>query len=77
MLTKVKAVGIRCVKILCVENNKGVWGQSTQPPEANGGSGERPTLRHFYSFSKKYAFLGIVWSKFCIFKWINKMLMRP
>jgi len=48
-------------------------------PEANGGSGAGAlTLRQFYSFfPKKYAFLGIVWSKFCVFKWLNKVLMRP
>jgi len=28
-------------------------------------------------FFKKYAFLGIVWSKFHVFKWLNKMLMGP
>jgi len=80
MLTKVKVGKLRCVEILCTENNKGVWGQSPQPPEANGSSGAEPlTLRRFYScfFFKKYAFLGVVWYKFRIFKWLNKVLLRP
>jgi len=29
---KVKAGGIRCVEILCIENNKLVWEQNPQPP---------------------------------------------
>jgi len=32
----VKPGGIRCVKILCIERKVKVWGQSPQPPEANG-----------------------------------------
>jgi len=28
-------------------------------------------------FFKRYAFLGIIWSKFRVFKWLNKVLMRP
>jgi len=49
-------------------NNTGVWGQSPQLPEANGGSGaEPPTLRRFYSFLyKKYAFFVIFWSIFLL-----------
>jgi len=42
-------------------NNAGVWGQISQPPGVNGGSGAKPpTLRQFYSTSfQKNAFLGI------------------
>jgi len=79
MQTNVKAGGTRYIGILCIENKAGVWGQSPQPPEANGGlEAEPPTLRRFYSLflKKKYAFFGIVWSTFCVFKWLNKVLMR-
>jgi len=31
----------------------------------------------FTAFYQKMAFLGIVWSKFRVFKWLNKVLMRP
>jgi len=41
-------------------SNAGVWGQSPQPPEANGGS------EILQLFSKKYAVLGIFWSKFLL-----------
>jgi len=39
LLTNVKAGGIRCIKILCIINKTGIWSQSPQPPEANGGLG--------------------------------------
>jgi len=46
----------------------GVWFGGEQTPEANGGSEAEPqTLRRFFkSFSKKYAFLSILWSKFLL-----------
>jgi len=46
----------------------GLWGQSFQLLEANGGSGQSPwALWQFYSFfSKKYAFFGIFWPKFLL-----------
>jgi len=35
-------------------NNTGVWGRSSQPPEDNGGLGAGPpTLRRFFSFFQK------------------------
>jgi len=59
-------------------NNPGVWRRSSQPPEANGGSGAKsPTLRRFLVFfPKKYAFLSILWSKFLLktrLKWLQKV----
>jgi len=42
MLTNVKAGGMKCVETICIENKAGVWGQSSQPPEANGGLGLSP-----------------------------------
>jgi len=75
-LTNLKTVGIRCVKVLCIGNKAGVWGQSHQPPEINEGSGaDAATILQL--FSKKCAFLGIVCSKFCVYRWLNKVLMRP
>jgi len=48
-------------------NNTGVRGRSPQLPEANGGLEAKPlTRRRFYSFFKKYAFLGIFWSIFLL-----------
>jgi len=42
-------------EIFCIENKAGVWGQNSQPPEANGGSGgEAPTPWRFYSSFKNY-----------------------
>jgi len=47
---------------------RGVWGTRPQPPEANRGSGaDPPTLRRFLQFfSKNYAFLSMLWSKFLL-----------
>jgi len=52
-------------------SNSGVWGQSPQPPEANGGLGaEPPTLQRFSRFFKKikhfYAYFGL---NFCLETW--------
>jgi len=67
MLTNVKAGEIRCIEILCIENKAGVWEQTRSR-----------RCDEFTVFSKKkYAFLGILWSKFRVFKWLNKVLMRP
>jgi len=50
-----------------------------QPPEANRGSEAKPpgSAAILQPFSKKYAFLGIVWSKFLLknsfFKCLNKV----
>jgi len=71
-------------KVLMVggSNNAGHWRRSSQPPEANGGSGaEPPTQRQCFTFFKKYAFLSVLWSKYfglnfclkCVFKWLQKV----
>jgi len=53
--------------------------------EAGGFGGRGPSrqrlmevrgLGDFTVFFKKYAFLGIVWSKSCVFKWLNEVMMR-
>jgi len=73
MLTNVKAGGIRCAEILCIENKTGVWGRVPTRRRPMG-----VILRRFYSFFEKSTyFLGVVWSKFCVFKRLNKVLMRP
>jgi len=61
MLTKVKAGGKRRFNILCIENKARIWGQSRQPPKANGGLGaDPPSPWRFYSSFPKYThFLGI------------------
>jgi len=65
MLTNVKAGGIRCI-----ENKARVWGQSPSRRRPMGLLGD------FTAFFQKIAFLGIVCSKFRVFKWLNKVLMR-
>jgi len=66
-------------EILCIESKAGVWWQSPQPLEAIEGWGAKPpTLRKFYSFfPKNTQFLGIIRSKSRVFRWLNKVLMRP
>jgi len=43
--------------------------------EFRGGAPDAAAILQL--FSKKHAFLGIVWTKFRVFKWFNKVLMRP
>jgi len=79
MLTNVKAGGIRNVEILCIENKAAVWGLSPSRRRPVGVRGQSPDAAAILQlFSKKYAFFkGIIWSKFRVFKWLNKVLMRP
>jgi len=60
----------------------GWWGWSPQLLEANGGLGAEPlTLRRFLHFTKKYAFLNTLWSKFLLKNMFKKtaksVLLHP
>jgi len=79
MLTNAKAGGIRCNEILYIENKASVWGQIPQRQKANGVQGRSPRrCGKFTAFlKKKYAFFMHSLSKFCVFKWLNKVLICP
>jgi len=47
-----------------------------RPMGLGGRAPDAATILQLFS-KKKYTFLGVVWSKFCVFKWLNKVLMRP
>jgi len=74
MLTNVKAGGIRCVEILCIENKAG----ESEPLEAKGegGFGSPDATAILQLFLKNTHILGIIWSKFHIFKWLHKLFIQ-
>jgi len=67
MPTNVKPKRNKCVEILCIENKVGTLGRSLHPTEANGISGADSDASAILQFFKKYAFLDIDLSKFCVF----------